>query len=249
MLYTIHQLARLSGVTTRTLRHYDEIGLVSPLGRSEGNVRLYGRDELETLQAVLFYRRFGMPLKEIRQILRRDESIRREDMKKHLERLQSERERLDRLIDTIARTIEEKDDMKDDELFQGLKQKLVEDNETHYGREVRAKYGDVEVDAANQTMMNLSKDDMKTQTELAEAILSELSTQTGKTDPASTQGNRLADMHRRWLLHFWPSVTKEAHLGLARMYVEDERFTAYYDLATPGATKHLLSCIEAYYSK
>lgn len=249
MLYTTDQLALLSGVTTRTLRHYDQIGLLSPKGRNQGNVRLYGRSELETLQAILVYRRLGIPLDEIKGLLSSDERKRKADMEKHLVRLKNERDQIDAMIDSVARTLKEKSEMKDDELFHGFKQKMVEENEAKYGAEVRQKHGSDAMTESNRRLMKLSKQDMEAQIAMAETILTELTRQTNQVDPASEAGIRLADLHKRWLLYFWPNVEKDAHLGLARMYVEDERFAAYYEKAAPGAARHLLACIEAYYKE
>lgn len=249
MLYTIDRLARLAGVTTRTLRHYDHIGLLTPNDRTEGNVRLYGRGELERLQAILFYRHLGFPLTDIGAALQKSEAERRVDVAKHLHRLQSERDRIDQMIETVSRTLKENESMKDEELFHGFKQKMVADNEATYGQEVRQRYGTAAAEEANRKWMKLSKAQMDEQVRLAEAILLELKNQTGRVEAASEAGRNLADMHRRWLLFFWPKVEKEGHLGLARMYVEDERFAAYYDKAAPGACQHLLACIEAYYER
>lgn len=247
MRYSIDQLAKLSGVTTRTLRHYDQIGLLSPTARGGGNVRYYDRAELERLQTILFYRELGLTLEAIGGLLNENEARRKDQIKTHLERLKTKRDDLDRMIETVARTLEEGSQVKDKELFHGFKKKMVEDNEAKYGKETRAKYGAAAVEESNRRLMNLSEDEMKSQTELAQAILEALRLQTGTVDAASEAGRRLGDMHRRWLSHFWPKVEKDAHLGLARMYVEDERFRAYYDKAAQGASDYLLACIEAYY--
>jgi len=247
MRYSIDQLAALSGVTTRTLRHYDQIGLLSPTARGTGNVRFYERAELERLQTILFYRELGLTLETIGTLLNENETRRKDQIKTHLERLKTKRDDLDRMIETVARTLEEGSHMKDKDLFHGFKKKMVEDNEAKYGKETRAKYGTAAVDESNRRLMNLSESEMKSQTELAQAILDALKLQTGGVDAASEAGRRLGEMHRRWLSYFWPDVEQDAHLGLARMYVEDERFRAYYDAAAPKASEYLLACIEAYY--
>ena len=67
--YTVKQLARLSGVSVRTLHHYDEIGLLGPAFVGENRYRYYGREELLRLQDILFHRELGVPLQEIRRLL------------------------------------------------------------------------------------------------------------------------------------------------------------------------------------
>jgi DNA-binding transcriptional MerR regulator len=247
MRYSIDQLAKLSGVTTRTLRHYDQIGLLPSSTRGSGNVRFYERAELERLQTILFYRELGLTLETIGELLSGDEARRKDRIQTHLERLKTKRDDLDRMIETVARTLEEGSQVKDKDLFHGFKKKMVEDNEAQYGKETRAQYGAAVVEESNRRLMNLSESEMKSQTELAQAILEALRLQTGHVDASSEAGRRLGDMHRRWLAYFWPKVEKDAHMGLARMYIEDERFRAYYDIAAQGASDYLLACIEAYY--
>lgn len=65
-------------------------------------------------------------------------------------------------------------------------------------------------------------------------------------DPAGELAQKVADMHRRWLCFYWDHYTKEAHAGVARMYVDDERFAAYYDRMQPGAAVFLRDAILIY---
>jgi hypothetical protein len=65
-------------------------------------------------------------------------------------------------------------------------------------------------------------------------------------DPAGELAQKAADLHRQWLCCFWDSYTKEAHAGVAQMYVDDERFTAYYDKAQPGTAKFLRDAVLIY---
>ncbi len=69
MKYTINKLAKLAGVSTRTLRYYDEIGLLRPARMSSNGYRVYGQKEVDRLQQILFYRELGVPLEEIKKIL------------------------------------------------------------------------------------------------------------------------------------------------------------------------------------
>jgi hypothetical protein len=65
-------------------------------------------------------------------------------------------------------------------------------------------------------------------------------------DPAGELGQKTADLHRRWLSFTWAGYTKEAHAGLAQMYVDDERFAAYYDQVGAGAAIFLRDAIFIY---
>jgi DNA-binding transcriptional MerR regulator len=246
MTYTTPELAKLSGVTNRALRHYDAIGLLVPSGRNAAGVRTYGRAQLERLQQIRFYQQLGIPLMEIKTLLQGTQERIQASIRNHLTILEQQRNQLETLIQTVKRTLEDKEHMKDDELFHGLKQKIVQENETTYGKEIRAKYGDATIEDANRKMMKLSKAQMDEQTKWAEAILTALKEAVGTKTPDSPQGLEIAKMHKTWLLYFWPKYDKMGHLGLAQMYVDDPRFTAYYDQAKVGAAIFLRDAISAY---
>jgi DNA-binding transcriptional MerR regulator len=98
MEYTVNKLSKMSGVSARTLRYYDEIGLLKPLRVASSGYRLYGQKELDTLQQILFYRELGFPLDEIKSILYTDGFDRERSFENHLAELSKKRERLDVLI-------------------------------------------------------------------------------------------------------------------------------------------------------
>jgi hypothetical protein len=65
-------------------------------------------------------------------------------------------------------------------------------------------------------------------------------------DSASSLAQKAADLHRQWLSFYWDTYTKEAHAGVAQMYVDDERFTAYYDKRRPGLAQFLRDAVHVY---
>ena len=136
--------------------------------------------------------------------------------------------------------------MTDREKFVGFKEKVIRDNEAKYGKEVREKYGDEVVDASNAKLMGLSEEEYAEQEKVATEILESLAAAVGKEDPQGAAGQRIAELHRKWLSYFWPTYSKEAHAGLAEMYVADERFTAYYDQHKEGSAQFLRDAIVAY---
>ncbi len=105
MEYTINQLAKLSGVSTRTLRFYDEIGLLAPAFYGENQYRYYKEEQLLILQQILFFRELGFPLNDIQRILSGDDFDKIESLKAHKSILQSGLERTATLIKTINKTI------------------------------------------------------------------------------------------------------------------------------------------------
>lgn len=250
MEYTVKQLADLAGVTVRTLHWYDETGLLRPARTTQAGYRLYGPGEVDTLQTILFYRALGMPLAEIKTMLADPAFHRLEALRRHRDALEGERARLEALLATLDKTIlqeEGKIRMTDKEKFEGFKQKLVEDNERQYGAEIRGSYGDETVDASNKKLLGLTRaqyDEMQALAAQINAAL-EAAVQAG-ADPAGEQGRRIAALHREWLGFTWPKYEKQAHRGLAQMYVADARFTAYYDGKVPGCAQFLCDAITAY---
>ena len=105
MEYSITALAKLAGVTPRTLRWYDETGLLKPLRTTTAGYRIYGPLEVERLQDILFYRELGFELSDIRSILDDPAFDRQAALQGHLAALKQQRERLDGLIQTVQKTI------------------------------------------------------------------------------------------------------------------------------------------------
>ena len=147
--YTIKKMAEISGVSTRTLRYYDELGLLKPESINESGYRLYGQKQVDTLQQILFYRELGMRLEEIRKIIGDPDFNLLKALQLHRENLLKERGRLDKLIANVEKTILYKKGelkMTDIEKFEGFKQSLIDENEKKYGREIREKYGEEAVE-------------------------------------------------------------------------------------------------------
>jgi len=249
MEYTIKKLSQLAGVSTRTLRYYDEIELLKPARVNSSGYRIYGKKEVDKLQQILFYRELGVSLDKIKEIINAPSFNEIAALREHREKLLEKRAQLDMLIANVDRTILEKERgivMEDKEKFNGFKRKLIEENERKYGKEAREKYGDEAVDKSNKKLMNMTQEEYQELSRLSEEILRKLH-ETYKTgDPGSELAQETADLHRRWLSFYWDNYSKEAHAGLAQMYVEDERFKAYYDKVAPGAAEFLRDAILIY---
>jgi DNA-binding transcriptional MerR regulator len=145
MEYSINALAKLAGITPRTLRWYDETGLLKPLRTTSAGYRVYGPQQVERLQDILFYRELGFELSAIGAILDNPAFDRQAALQSHLTTLEQQRNRLDALILTVQKTIstlQGETTMTDTERFEAFKRKAVEENETKYGKEAREKYGD-----------------------------------------------------------------------------------------------------------
>lgn len=252
MDYTIQKLADLSGVSARTLRYYDEIGLLRPARASGNGYRIYKQEQVDLLQQILFYRALGVSLEEIKSILSDPHFDRETALEHHLNTLLKQKEQIDVLIRNVKTTIghlKGEGSMKDHEKFEGLKQQLIEENETQYGEEIRHRYGSESIDAANAKLQGMSPEQYQLAQDLSAQLNALLVQAMSDGDPACEAAQSACAIHKEWLCLFWPEgmYSKEAHLSLTSMYVEDERFTAYYDKATgTGATAFLQQAMQLF---
>lgn len=239
--WTIGEVARLAGVTTRTLRHYDAVGLLRPTGVAAGGRRLYGRSELLRLQQILVLRELDVGLPTVAELLAGDatdqggDAVLRERLREHHARLLAERDRFDRLartVETTLRSLEGGTEMAAKDLYAGF------DN-SQYEAEARERWGDAEVDRSYAAWERLGPDGRAAFAEEAAAIGSGLAAlMTEGADVADPRVQALVRRHHDQIATFW-TPTREAYIGLGQVYVDDERFTATYDAFAPGLAPYL----------
>ncbi|MCI2188267.1 MAG: MerR family transcriptional regulator [Olsenella sp.] len=248
--YTIGELATMSGATERSLRHYEDLGLLSP-ARGGNGYRRYGEKDVERLQQVLLYRACGMGLSEIRALLESPDYSAEEALEQHLKTLRTRQRELETLVETVEKTIatmKGQETMTNEERFRGIKEQAIEKNESTYGAEARERYGDDAVDAANECMRAMSEKDWNEMRELEQGIIRQLKAAMSTGDPAGNAAQELVDLHRRWICGYWGEgrYSAQAHLALGEMYLADERFRDYYDSrAGAGATEFLVAALRA----
>ncbi len=249
MEYTVQKLGSIAGVSTRTLRYYDEVGILKPARINSSGYRIYGQEEVDRLQQIMFYRELGVGIEDIKDIVTSASFDKTAALRSHREKLLAKRQQIGQLIDNVERTIalsEGRIKMSDTEKFEGFKKNLIDENEKKYGKEIREKYGDDTVNASNAKMMNMTKEQYEEFEKLSKEVLDTLYAAYETGDPAGELGQKTADLHRQWLSYTWGSYHKEAHAGLANMYVDDERFAAFYDKEQPGAAAFLRDAILIY---
>lgn len=249
MEYTITQIADLAGVTSRTLRYYDSIGLLRPLRQSVSGYRIYGPGEVDRLQQILFYRELEVSLDDIAAILSAPDYNPAAALRNHRIKLSRKLQRLEKVIETLDKTIdanERKINMNDKEKFEGFKESLIAENESRYGTEIRRKYGDHTIDNANHKLRGLTKEQYDRAGQMETEILALLDAAWKKQDETCDDAVRMAALHKEWLSLYWPSYSKEAHAGLCDMYTADPRFASYYDRGTPGKAVFLRNAIHAW---
>lgn len=246
MEYTIQKLGRLAGISTRTLRYYDEIDLLKPARINSSGYRIYGEKEVDLLQQIMFYRALDVSLDKIKDFVNAPTFDGQEALKSHLNQLLAKRTQIDELIANVKKTLastEGSKPMKDHEKFEGLKKKLIEDNEKAYGKEIRQKYGDEAIAKSNKKVMNMSLETYEKASALAGQIKLTLKKAFEIGDPHSALAQEAVALHKEWLLCYWDQYTPAYHVGLSEMYVADDRFRAYYDEVAPGVSEFLRDAI------
>lgn len=247
MEYSIGALSTLTGVSRRTLRYYDEIGLLCPRRVGEGGYRFYGETEVALLQQILFYRERGFSLERIGSIVYDQGFDILRALLDHLETLEDQRKRLERLIATVEKTISEKrgeGTMKDEEKFKVFKEEMLAEHERQYGAEAREKYGKEAVAAAQGAIQAMTGEGFAAFEMLGQEILEKLraAVREGQS-PESQVGHEIAKLHQAWITMSWGREPAQAHEGLVEMYLMDGRFTQYYDSEVAGCAKFLRDAV------
>lgn len=251
MEYTIKKVAQLAGVSPRTLRYYDEIGLLKPTRINSSGYRIYGEDALDMLQQILFYRSLDFSLTDIQQIMQEPTFSIEQALTEHYQQLLHKRNQIDQLLHTLEKTMRyQKGEltMTNQEKFEAFKQEKLQENEQTFGKEIREKYGEAAVQNANQNWLNLSQADVakmeQTEKDLFAALHIVLETQDLHSEAAKTVYNK----HKEWLQFSWSNYSATMHKNLADMYVADPRFTAYYDTRVQAGSTQLLRQIIQHYA-
>jgi DNA-binding transcriptional MerR regulator len=246
---TVGAVAALTGVSVRTLHHYDHIGLVVPSVRTPAGYRGYTDADIERLHLVLVYRSVGIPLDEIRALLDDPNA----DVVEHLRRQhQLLLEQADRLQHTIKAVEELMNAHRSG--IQLTAQEQVEIFGTtafseEYAMEAEERWGDTDAwKQSQQRVSQLSKDDWIAIKAEGDALLEALAQ--AKRDgvkPGSDAANALAARHRASIERFY-DCGDEMHRNLVQMYLADERFTRYYDDIEPGLAQFVHDIVLASYA-
>lgn len=241
--WDIGEVTRLSGVTSRTLRHYDAIGLLPPAWTGPDGRRRYRKADLLRLQHILVLRELGTPLPTIRSIVDTDDPDAALDlMREHQRALERERDRFATLAATVARTvaaIEQGAALTSQELLDGF-------SHDKYAPEARERWGEKVVDRAYTEWRSLgpdAQDDHLSEHEDISARLAALAA--ARTDPASAASQALVARHFAWVSRLW-TPNQESYAGLGQMYVDDPRFKKSYDRHGDGTAEFLRDAMSIY---
>ncbi|MCT2543849.1 MULTISPECIES: MerR family transcriptional regulator [Streptomyces] len=249
MVWPIEEVARMSGVTARTLRHYDEIGLLPPAGTGSNGHRCYGEGELLRLQQILVLRALGLGLPEIGRILASqvDEV---EALRGHHRRLLAERDRIDALAGTVSRTITELEESRKDggpmtainrpeNLFEGVRPSQYRDSLRDFPGLAR------DVDRHTSTMSEEQieaghRERTAQMIRLAELLVAGVPAEAGPVQAEIEAQHRALTGLR--------AVSAEEYRAIGRSCVENEQWRAAYEAIAPGLAVYQRDAIEAYVS-
>jgi DNA-binding transcriptional MerR regulator len=244
MSYTVKQLAKVTGVTVRTLHYYDEIGLFKPSFLKENGYRYYEEKELVKLQQILFFRELDFALEDIVQVINAPGYKVLEALAVQRTLLEMKRARLDGLLDTIERTmieLKEGRSMSMDELFAAFTESQIE----QYKEEVKAKWG--RTDAYKQSIdrtRRWTKADFERIKEEGQAITLSLAKLMEK-GVAHAEVQAQIERHFQHINQFY-DCSYEMYRNLGTMYNEDPRFAENYNRVAPHLAKFMRDAI-AYY--
>ncbi|MHA6481915.1 MerR family transcriptional regulator [Paenibacillus sp. strain BS8-2] len=239
----VKEVAELTGISVRTLHHYDEIGLLIPDQLTDTGYRVYSERNLELLQQILFFRELGFPLKKIKEIVMSESFDRLEALKRHQEMLHEKRSQLDQLLLTVERTIQHAKGevtMSNKEKFKGF-----DFSSNPYEQEARERWGDQAVDESNKKMKKMQVDGkMQAFQDEMNELYHKLA-EVRQEDPASETAQAAIGQWFK-LLNKMGSYSLEAFKGLGQMYVDDVRFTRNIDQFGEGLSLFMRDAMAHY---
>ncbi|MGQ0839321.1 MerR family transcriptional regulator [Actinokineospora sp.] len=247
MAWSIAQVARMSKVTSRTLRHYDDIGLLRPASVGGNGYRYYEREQLLRLQQILVLRELGLGLDAIAEIVH-DGRDKVAALRMHHRWLLAERDRFDQLARTVSRTIDEVeggDNMTTksaEEWFEGFDSAKQEQLQ----QEARERWGADAVDAASARVKDKGKDWWQDQGKVwADSLHALVAHIEAGRSPRDAEVQETVRGHHQWLLGFW-TPNRESYTGLGDLYADDPRFRANFDKTDPRLAEFLRAAMAEY---
>ena len=250
--YTVKQIARLSGLSVRTLHFYDETGLLKPASRGDNGYRYYEKEQLLTLQQILFYRELGFELSMIQKIIADPKFDRVAALRSHRDHLASESERTQVLIRTIDKTLahlEKETPMKENEMYMGFDPVKMAEYEKwgreHWGEAATARYKDAVAESQRRTKDWKKEDFEKSNQDYDELhrAFAESINQGLSVDSKEVQA--LVKRHFAVVNRFW-TPKRESYIGLGKTYLEHPDFRKVYDNYHPKLAEYLAEAMKVF---
>ncbi|MBL7974024.1 MAG: MerR family transcriptional regulator [Candidatus Kapabacteria bacterium] len=248
-LYTVKQVALISGVSVRTLHVYHNHGLLLPHTRTEKGYRLYGQQELLRLQQILFYRELDFPLAEIRTILHSPGWSVEQALQQHKQLLQQRSQRIERMITTInqtLQTIQQGLPMSHEDLYKGLPKEFANE----YRTEAIQKWSKDTVEKSERALRKRSKPELQALFAEHNAIRATLLGMVHLAPHSATVQEHIAQ-HYRIIRKLWGTEhdvnhQREQYAGLGQLYVDDPRYTMFNDVPHPEFAAFMRDAMKHY---
>ena len=240
-LFTINQIAKLCGVSVRTLHYYDEIGLFLPSTTADNGYRQYDEMSIAKLQEILFFKELDIPLKDIKKIMETPGYDKNEVLKSHHKLLAMKRNRLDKIIKLVE------DNLKSDKV--NIKEFDMTEIKKHidkYKDEVQQKWG--HTDAYKQSVQKTAKytdEDLQRANDHWNKLFSDFADCMRKS-PGCKGADTLVQEWQNHITDNFYDCTDEILLGLADMYVYDERFKSNIDKHGENLAEFISESIKNY---
>lgn len=234
----VKEVSELTGVSVRTLHHYNDIGLLIPDDLTEVGYRIYSDENIATLQQILFFRELGFALKKIKELLTNPEFDREKALELQRKMLIHKRKQLDGMIETIEKTIQNEKgviSMTNEEKFKGF-----DFSKNPYEKEARERWGDKAVDDSNRKGAQFGPE-LGEQMNRVYFKLAELRHLAPASDEAQAGIKEWFDF-----LNKMGDYSLEAFAGLGQMYVDDERFTKNIDQFGEGLAEFMRNAMEEF---
>jgi MerR family transcriptional regulator, multidrug-efflux activator len=247
-MYKVKEVAEMTGVSVRTLHHYDRIGLLKPEKVSSAGYRLYSDENLERLQQILVFKEMDFSLQEIKDIVDRPKFNRKENLKKHKELLLAKKKRLEEIILTVETTIDSLEggyQMENKDMFKGFDMKEIEAHQKKYREEAKERYGKETVEKVEKRTAGYSSEDwgdiQNKTNEIYKRIIAGM--EHGPEDPGVQRA--VADW-RQFITDHYYDCTLDIFRGLGDLYVDDPRFTKNIDKYQQGLAAFFKEAIHYY---
>jgi MerR family transcriptional regulator, thiopeptide resistance regulator len=246
MSHTVGMVARMAGITVRTLHHYDEIGLLKPGGRSDAGYRRYGEANLDRLQRILFYRELGFGLDQIKSVMTDGGADAAGHLRRQRAMLRDRIGRLERMVAAIEKEMEARTmgiNLTPEERFEVF----GDHDPDEYAAEVEERWGDTDAyrDSQRRVARYTKADWQRIKAQGQAAIEQVVGAMTAGKPADSPEAMAGAEAHRRQIDEAFYPLSYEGHVGLAEMYLADSRFTATYEKIASGLAQYLHDAITA----
>ncbi|GAA0743576.1 MerR family transcriptional regulator [Clostridium oceanicum] len=238
----IREVAKLTGITVRTLHYYDEIGLLKPSGITKSGYRLYDKEALLKLQQILFFKELKFSLAEIKNIITNPQFDKKKALENQKKLLIKKRKRIDDLINLVNNRIKGEESMS----FKEFDMTEIENAKKKYAKEVKERFGNSDAYKESEKKCNgYSKNQWKEIDKECKDIFKAFASNMDKR----VDSEEVQDLVKRWqkliTLRFY-NCTNEILKGLGVMYVKDERFKENIDKNGEGTAEFISKAIEVY---